>query len=273
MEHDEVSSKDVSTSDLLAAVERVGEQIGELRRSQGEEIADLRDALSEQIESSRTNVREYVRHSAQETVQLVESLMMLLAEAPRLDQPMPATGGFAMDARALLHLAALVEEHEPRNILELGGGTSTIWLGYLTQELGTKIVSVDHLDKYLQKTEAYVRRHNFSDRIECRLAELEELRVGEREYRWYARQAMEDVSEIDLLLIDGPPQSTGKWARYPALPLLREKLGREAIVVLDDHHRKDEQEALAEWLGLYADFVQVDHAVSRLGVIASGVRE
>lgn len=270
MEQGEVASENVSTSELLAVVERLSEQVGELQRTQSAEIANLRSTLAEQIESSRTNLREYVRHSAQDSVQLVEALMMLLPKAPRQESLMPATGGFAMDARSLLHLATLVEEQKPRKILELGGGTSTIWLGYLTQELGTEIMSVDHLDEYLKRTVGYVQRHDFSDRIDCRLAELEERQVGERAYWWYSLQALDDVSDIDMLLVDGPPQSTGKRARFPALPLLRERLNREAVVVLDDHHRKDEQMVLADWLGLFEEFVHVDKSVSRLGVIMSG---
>lgn len=89
-----------------------------------------------------------------------------------------------MEAGTLLHLSAILENVRPKTILELGGGTSTIWMGYLTEELGTRIVSVDHHEDYLKSTSDHVDRHGFSDRIECRLAPLEQVTVEEDAYSW-----------------------------------------------------------------------------------------
>lgn len=248
-------------------LQHLSDQVRELRG----EVAQLQDVLSEQIESSRISIRQNVADTARETVHLIESTMLLLAKAPRLESVMPPLGGFAMDARAMLHLAALVEEHKPRRILELGGGSSTIWLGYLTRDFDTEIVSIDHLEDYRNTTSDYVDRHGFSDRIECRLGPLEKQTVGDDIYPWYGPGGFEDVTDIDILLVDGPPRATGRLARYPALPQLRRCLRPNALVLLDDMQRKEEQTILDMWLSQFEGLVQRDKKVSRLGVlVASG---
>lgn len=55
---------------------------------------------------------------------------------------------------------------------------------------------------------------------------------------------------VDVLIVDGPPGLTGDWARYPAYPLLREKLRPGAIVLIDDAQRTDERSIVEAWLEL-----------------------
>jgi hypothetical protein len=54
---------------------------------------------------------------------------------------------------------------------------------------------------------------------------------------------------IDLLLVDGPPAYAAghALARYPALPVLGDRLASGATVVLDDAERPGEQEVLRRW--------------------------
>ena len=58
---------------------------------------------------------------------------------------------------------------------------------------------------------------------------------------------------IDLLVVDGPPAFAVGFAhaRYPALPVLRDRLAPGATVVLDDVERPGEQEVLRRWEGEY----------------------
>jgi hypothetical protein len=54
-----------------------------------------------------------------------------------------------------------------------------------------------------------------------------------------------------LVLVDGPPGSTGKNARYPALPvILRFFSQHDMDFVMDDSGRPDEASVLADWEGL-----------------------
>ena len=64
-----------------------------------------------------------------------------------------------------------------------------------------------------------------------------------------------------MLLVDGPVGALGPQARYPALPLLRERLLPGAVVLLDDADRPEEQEVLARW---QADWPELSSAMLRL---------
>ena len=92
---------------------------------------------------------------------------------------MPVSGGWAIDAQSLAYLLEYVRDTKPRLIVELGSGTSTIWLGYLCKSIGAKLITVDHLSHYLQQTQAAVDRHDLNNWVECRLAPLEDLELDE----------------------------------------------------------------------------------------------
>lgn len=213
-------------------------------------------------------INSHITTTARDTTRQLEA-MIHLTPSYVVDKnlPMPSTGGFAIDAQALGHLLSLVEEHQPSKIVEVGSGSSTIWLGYMCQLLESNLISIDHLEEYLTKTRTLVERHDLTDTVETRLAPLEPTDLHGETYNWYSCTAFENLSDIDLLFVDGPPESTGKMARLPALPNLVDMLSPNAIVILDDTQRKDETQILNEWTAAYPDFEQVEVAVSRLGVL------
>ncbi|WP_182494911.1 O-methyltransferase [Nesterenkonia jeotgali] len=205
---------------------------------------------------------------SRDVVLQIESLMQLFAQGGVESRaPMPPTGGFALDAPGLLHLLHLIRSKHPRRILELGSGTSTIWIAHLCRELGIELVSLDHLERYAERTRDGLRRHGLEDVADLRVAPLESLELGGETFQWYSSQALADLGEIDFLIIDGPPQATGPRARFPAVPVLWEKLSDQATVVLDDTHRAGEVEILESWLSQFEGLVHEDQGISRLGVL------
>ncbi|NEE01450.1 class I SAM-dependent methyltransferase [Phytoactinopolyspora halotolerans] len=178
----------------------------------------------------------------------VEALLQLFSRvSPR--QPMPSSGRWALDATGLLNLYALVQRDRPELVVELGSGTSTVWLGYALEAAGTgRLVSVDHLDEFAGHARAAVDLHGNRDSTEVRHAPLTPLRLGDEEFAWYDRSALADLDGIDMLVVDGPPKVTGRHARYPALPVLLEHLADDALVVLDDTDRSSEQKIVDRWL-------------------------
>ena len=69
----------------------------------------------------------------------------------------------------------------------------------------------------------------------------------------YDMTAINDLHQIDLLVVDGPPRSSCKEARLPAFELLKDRLAPGAIVVLDDSIREDESTSVASWLAASRD--------------------
>lgn len=162
--------------------------------------------------------------------------------------PLPPTGGFAMSARNLLHLVTLVRDAGPTTVVELGSGTSTVWLGYLAESAGGRVVALDHLEEYADATTTAVAAHGLDGTVEVRLAPLTSVGLPTTDQPWYDRGALADLREIDVLLVDGPPERTAPLARYPALPVLVDQLADRAWVLLDDAARDDEKAAVTRWL-------------------------
>lgn len=276
-----IKQQDKANVELREANEELRELITSSQASQQREFTqhkELLEAIQTNLASHSVDISESVAwHSkatkrqitsaTRDSTRQIESLVHLYQRYPNVKLPMPNTGGFAIDSQALAHLIALVEERRPQRILELGSGTSTIWLGYLCRSFAGTVVTLDHLEHYLQRTVTAVKRHQLEDVIEARLAPLEPVELGSQTYDWYSLASMTDLSDIDMLVIDGPPAATGPQARYPALPHVVQLLSPNATVVLDDAHRNDEAEIVASWQREYPEFREIEQGTSRLAVL------
>ena len=190
-----------------------------------------------------------------QTFRQIEATQNLSAIIPASDV-LPATRGWAASPDLLLVLVDQVITQRPRLVVECGSGASTLWFALALRRFGIdgRIVALDHDPVFAGKTRDFLARHGVSDLAEVRDAPLEEISLADGTYAWYARRAWKDLTEIDLLFVDGPPAATGAKARYPALPLLRETLNPAATVVLDDLVVPDMQETLRLWLDEYPGF-------------------
>ncbi|SMX98912.1 Methyltransferase domain-containing protein [Brevibacterium iodinum ATCC 49514] len=224
------------------------------RGNDGARVKDLLDSMASELTRAM-----YVE------TQQTEALLQLLPKiTPRW--LLPPLGRWALDARAMLHLAQIFEDKRPSRVLELGSGTSSVWMGYLAEKLGAQIVSVEHDEEFAERTEELLGLHGLNDVVTVKRAPLEPLRLGDVDYAWYATGALSDLEDVDLVLVDGPVGSTNRWARYPAVPMLWAALARDAVVVLDDSPRADEEDALDAWTAEYP-LTRVQSGLSRLAVL------
>lgn len=178
---------------------------------------------------------------------------------------LPSLGRWAMDAKSMLQLVDLFDEVKPKLVVEIGSGTSSVWLGYLAEEGHAQVVSIENDEGFAERTRAIITDHELEETVNVIYAPLTDLEVRGEEFIWYRTDFIEDLSNIDLLIVDGPPGSTGKHARYPALPVLADKLAPGAVVVLDDTHRKDETQIAEQWSAEYS-LKRIDRAMSRLAI-------
>jgi hypothetical protein len=161
----------------------------------------------------------------------------------------PLSGRWAMDPIGLTALIHHVDQHHPALVLELGGGTSTVWLQRaLSRHGGGRLVSVDHDGRFLDATRKWLAGEPGGGLAQVRHAPLEAMEVSGRLTSWYQPSSFDDLVGIEMLIVDGPPQSVGPWARFPALPLLVDRLADEAWIVLDDAERPDERRIVEAWL-------------------------
>jgi len=206
-----------------------------------------------------------LRHGFVDAVRDVEALFQLFSSvSPR--SAFPPLGSYAMFPRSLVQMLALVREQQPQLIVELGGGASTVWLGYLAESYGGRVLSIDHLDEFATRTRSAVMRHGLGRTVQIVTAPLEAIELDGESFDWYSTSVFEDVDGIELLVVDGPPARSGRLARYPALSVLRERLASGALIVLDDAQRPDEGETISRWLQDSDDLTSVHVPADGLGV-------
>jgi predicted O-methyltransferase YrrM len=196
-----------------------------------------------------------IKKEIKQTFRQLEALQNLSAVLPANDV-LPATRGWAASPDLLMVLVDLVITERPSLVVECGSGASTLWLALAMRRFGIdgRIIALDHDPVFGGKTRDLLARHDVRDLAEVRDAPLESFSLDGETYSWYARQAWEDLTGIDLLFVDGPPATTGHQARYPALPLLSGSLSPVATAVLDDLVVPDMQKVLRLWLDAYPDF-------------------
>ena len=200
-------------------------------------------------------VRADVPKEIKQTFSQLEALQTLNRVLSPTDL-LPPTRGWAASPDLLMVLVDLVITERPSLVVECGSGASTLWIALAMRrfEIDGRIVSLEHDPVFGGKTRDLLARHQVLDLVEIRDAPLESFSVDGDNYSWYAARAWEDLKEIDLLFVDGPPAATGHRARYPGLPLLSESLSPVATIVLDDLIVPDMQEVLRLWLDAYPDF-------------------
>lgn len=165
-----------------------------------------------------------------------------------LRRALPLTRGWAASPDFLQELAAHALDEKPACIVECSSGTSTLVLARCLQINGAGIVySLEHDVAYARRTRRQLQLHGLADWAKVIDAPLLKQTFGGREHAWYDCSSMEPVDEIDMIVIDGPPQATGDQARYPAGPALFPRLAPGAAIFLDDAARPGERAALQRW--------------------------
>lgn len=218
------------------------------------------------VKSARTSVERIVKTQRDQTREVEALLQLFRGFEPRV--PMPSSGRWAMNPTDLLELLFLIDRKRPQTVLELGGGTSSVWIAYALEKSGGRIVSVDHERRFADRTRALLAAHGLEGVAEVRDAPLRPLRLAGEEFQWYDTQVLDDVVDVDFLVVDGPPGSVGPDARYPAFPVLEPKLAATATLVLDDADRPDEQDVVRRWTDAFPGLVRDLEIVGKQAVFA-----
>lgn len=176
----------------------------------------------------------------------VAALLTLHDEGSRALLPVPSK--WSMTPQVLEYLLRTIRTRDVRTVVELGSGTSTAWLASaVAGRPHARLVCFEHDDHFALLTLQQLEAVELGDAVDMRCRPLAPVDIEGETFLWY--QGFEDLSDIDLLIVDGPPGDTGPRARYPALPLLLEKMSVGGVVVLDDANRDDEISIIDRWSG------------------------
>lgn len=214
-----------------------------------EDVAGVRSAVS--------GVERMERRLEPDLVTDIQALMQLMSRyAPTA--PLPLVAGWAMSPAGLLFLTDAIERRRADLVVECGSGTSTLWMAMAMRRKGSgKVIALEHLEKYADKTRQSLEAHGLSEWAEVRLCRLVEVSTPRGEFLWYDLDVESLPQTVDVLLVDGPPGGTGPHARYPAMPLLGPHLSDDSLVVVDDADRRDEREILGFWADEWSQFTRL----------------
>ena len=168
---------------------------------------------------------------------------------------LPAMRSFAASPDFLNLMIDLFAVHKPKLIVECGSGVSTLVNGYLLERVGAgKVVALEHHAGFGAISQTRIAEHGLEAFAEVRIAPLEKHQINGANWQWYAASGWQDLTNIDFLIVDGPPDAIQHKARYPALPLLWEKLSPNAVILVDDCVRATDRAAVEQWVKEYSGF-------------------
>jgi len=238
---------------VLGAVAALGVMVVALARSIHNHATHESDRVIAAMSAVAATIR--LDYAAGEPLDLLRrdidrdlSAMLGLFQSVPVAGPIPAPGGWAATPETLLALVSeVLAAPTPLLVVECGSGTSSMWIGFALRRAGGRLISLEHDEAYAITSRALVERLGLGDVVEIRLAPLVDHVLGDATCSWYDTSKLDDLHEIGLLFIDGPPSHIGPQARYPAIPLLAPRLATGALIVLDDADRPDETETLRRW--------------------------
>lgn len=166
--------------------------------------------------------------------------------------------------------------NQRKTIVELGGGISTIYIARLLAERNEGMLyTIEHDANWLKTLSAMLDKEKIGQRVSLIHAPLRTLKRLNNDrlkiLEWYDEGEVDRQTknlQIDQLIVDGPnPTPEDLYNRFPAVPILLDKLSDSNMVLLDDAGRKGEREILKIWETLLGTTLQ------RIGKYAIGFQK
>ncbi|MBB5684550.1 class I SAM-dependent methyltransferase [Sphingobium boeckii] len=162
---------------------------------------------------------------------------------------LPNLGSWKADTALLGLIVDSVERLQPRVVIELGAGASTLVTARALQlNGGGRLISFDQHRDFVDSTRGWLGDYGLE--ADMRAAALVPAPGGWPGY-WYDIGALPDA--IDMLIIDGPP-----WAIHPyvrgAAECLFDRIVPGGMILLDDGARPGERIVMRRWRKNWPDF-------------------
>ena len=192
---------------------------------------------------------------------------------------LPQMHGWPISPDFAVYLMELISYGDYDVILEYGSGSSTLLMAQTLNKLAKRSdmessrhtiqVAFEHLEKYHSSTLKLLQQVGMTECVQLCLTPLVDgIKCNGESYRYYScidvlkglAERLNGKSQLNIfMLVDGPPALTGRLARYPAVPLALEWLGKTAArlnldILLDDYQREDEKKIADLWMKDIAAF-------------------
>jgi len=125
--------------------------------------------------------------------------------------------------------------------LECGSGLTTILVGIVAQTRGHRHWALEHATAWSECVGACLDRHGI-DSVSVCTGDLEKY----PDFSWYSPPRQEMGEPFALVVCDGPPGSIA-GGRYGLLPVMKDRLRQDCVILLDDAARNEEQTIARRW--------------------------
>lgn len=229
-------------------------------------VEELFKKQAEELDKARRHIEAAVKNNSTNAVRQVQSFVGMqqyfstgmLPAFNSEGHSWPISADFAL----FLMQRLVLERYDL--VIEFGSGTSTVIVAKTLTMMAdhaktplTRFVSFEHLDVYYQQTSAYLRQAGLNHAVELMLKPLKDWCASDDHiYPYYScEDALAELAgsadsppQRVLVIVDGPPASTGPQARYPAGPMVVKHFPASCIdFLMDDYVRNDEKEVVQHW--------------------------
>jgi predicted O-methyltransferase YrrM len=183
---------------------------------------------------------------------------------------LPPTRGWAISPDFACLILDTIAQSKPANILDLGGGVSTLVAGYASEKYvpSAKIVALEHDAAYVPQIVGYISEHGLEKNAQVIHVPLTTVAISGHATPWYDLSKISArLPSVDLLIVDGPPERLGSQARYPAVPLLYPKLSQQAVILVDDAASPEMRVIIKRWQEEYPDLVAQSYPAEKGAVL------
>lgn len=162
---------------------------------------------------------------------------------------------YAIRPSGLVKILNEITINNRTSILECGGGISTLYIAKILQDCEGHLYTIEHDADWVEFLKKLLAQQGLTQYVSIIMAPLEDCPFNfhrDNPSLWYSLDTIKNVLnnvEIDFLIVDGPPaysQNT-MYARYPAVPFLKQYFASDYAVILDDIRRSGEKKIVARW--------------------------
>ncbi|MBV2208075.1 MAG: hypothetical protein KUL77_00735 [Thermomonas sp.] len=245
---------------LGSAIKDLVEQL----KTQNTDLAEQIAKQSAELVDMRKHMENTVKREMLNATQQLEAFLDI-QNFFNCGKHLPAMHGWPISPDFARHIIRLLEKKDYDLIFEFGSGTSTVLIAKALNQLSAVRtnatpalqIAFEHLEKYHAQTLFDLKAAGLVDAVQLILSPLQPYHAPNgNTYSYYACHdtlatltAKLPATPMNILMVvDGPPASTGKHARYPALPVVFAHFNNQHIdILLDDYARTDEREVGALW--------------------------
>lgn len=127
-------------------------------------------------------------------------------------------------------------------ILECGSGLSTLLVAAIAKKRGRSHWVLEHCPAWAMRVQRSLTRFKLDSAVVLFANPLRDY----GDFCWYDPPLESMPQAFDLVICDGPPGST-KGNRYGLVPIMKERLKPECVILLDDASREEEQAVAERW--------------------------